>query len=246
MFSGRGVQAALRLSEPAYSDDPQQFRAGLELADRVNAWLRQEADSLLVTVDDVSNVNRLSRLCGTANQKTCLRAKWIVPPRPTAVIVSPAHVLQHVVSTRVRYWQCLEIPDGLNALVAEAVREIGRQPNEAELELLRQIEAHGNQSGLSPEFRHRAYTGRDWAGRILEDRSTRIILFAATAIRAGEPIPAIVRALLDSAKEVLNEHWLKPKSGRPNAKRVAYRAVAKAIMSLGLEPYGDGGNYARL
>jgi len=191
IFSGRGVQAALRLAEPAYSDDPQSFRAALELADRVNAWLRQEANPSLVTIDDVSNVNRFSRLCGTTNQKTGLRARWIVPPRPTAVIVSPDSTLRHVTSTHVRHWQRVVISDDLNHHVAEAVREIGRQPP------------------LSHEFQHRASSGRDWAGRILDDRSARIISFASTAIRAGEPIPAIVSALLDPKNEILNEHWLK-------------------------------------
>lgn len=246
MFSGRGVQAALRLAEPAYSDDPQNFRSALELADRVNTWLRQEADPSLVTVDDVSNVNRFSRLCGTTNQKTGLPARWIVPPRPTAVIVSPDSTLRHVTSTRVRHWQRVVISDDLNHHVAEAVREIGRQPNDAELDLLSQIEVSDQQSPLSREFQHRASSGRDWAGRILDDRSARIISFASTAIRAGEPIPAIVSALLDPKNEILNEHWLKPKSGRPNPQRIVFRAMAKAIMSLGLEPYAEGGDYARL
>jgi hypothetical protein len=247
MFSGRGVQAALRLADPAYSDDPQHFRVALELADRVNTWLRQEADPSLVTVDDVSNVNRFSRLCGTTNQKTGLLAKWIIPPRSSAVVVSPDSVLRHVTPTRVRQWQRVVIADGLDPYVADAVREMGRQPNDAELELLHQIGLPNDQRlGLSAEFHYRAASGRDWAGRILEDRSARIISFASTAIRAGEPIPAVVSALLDPLNEILNEHWLKPKSGRPNPKRVAFRAVAKAVMALGLEPFAEGGDYARL
>ncbi|MEM5470781.1 hypothetical protein WNZ14_03500 [Hoeflea sp. AS60] len=237
MFSGRGVQAALRLADPAYSDDPHHFRVALELADRVNTWLRQEADAALVTVDDVSNVNRFSRLCGTINQKTGLRAKWIIPPRSSAVIVTPESMLRHVTPTRIRYWQRVAIADGLNPYVAEVVREIGRQPNDIELELLRQIGGllDDQQLALSSEFQHRAVSGRDWAGRIDKDRSARIMSFALAAIRVGEPIPAVVRALLDPRNEILNEHWLKPRSGRSNPKRVAFRAVTKAVLALGLE-----------
>lgn len=146
-----------------------------------------------------------------------------------------------------RQWQRVVIADGLDPYVADAVREIGRQPNDAELELLHQIGLPNDQRlGLSAEFQYRASSGRDWAGRILEDRSARVISFASTAIRAGEPIPAVVSALLDPLNEILNEHWLKPKSGRPNPKRVAFRAVAKAVMTLGLEPFAEGGDYARL
>ncbi|WEX09640.1 hypothetical protein [Chelativorans sp. AA-79] len=237
MFSGRGVQAALRLAEPAHSDNEKRFRAALELADRVNTWLRNEADPSLVTVDDVSNINRFSRLCGTINQKTGLRATWIMPPCPDAVVVSPETALRHITPTRARHWQRVAIADGVDPYVAEAVREIGRQPNEAELDLLRQIGAHDRNPSppLSEEFQHRAASGEDWAGNINPDRSARIISFASAALKAGEPISAIVAALLDPENETLNEHWLKPKSGRPNPRRVAFRAIAKAIMALGLE-----------
>lgn len=247
MFSGRGVQAAIRLANPAYSNDPTEFRQALELADRVNTWLRQEVDASLVTVDDVSNVNRFSRLCGTVNQKTGLRAKWIILPYRSAVVINPKCELQHVAPVRKRHWERVDCVDGLDPYVQEVIRETGRQPNDAETELLLQIgssEVRG--VALSLEFQHRATSGQNWAGKVDQDRSARIISFAATAIRAGEPIPAVLNALLDPRNEILNEHWLKPKSGRANPKRVVFRAIAKAILSIGLEPYGEGGDYARL
>lgn len=236
MFSGRGIQAALRLAEPTPTDGGERFRAVLEMADRVNTWLRQEANPSLVSVDDVSNINRFSRLCGTTNQKTGLRAKWIIPPLPNAVVVSPETVLRHVTPSRVRHWQRVILDGTLHPYVAEAVYESGRQPNKAELEKLRQIGTDNVPlPTLSAEFQYRATSGRNWAGEIHQDRSARIISFASSALKAGEPIPAIVSALLDPKNETLNEHWLKPKFGSPTPRRVAFRAIAKAVIALGLE-----------
>jgi hypothetical protein len=241
MFSGRGIQAAVRLKSPATRRQSEAYSAALALAGRINAWLRANADQAIVQVDDVSNVNRFSRLCGTINQKTGERSRWIDSPSEESVIADPSVLLPEIrVPAKLDVLSTVAAP-GVDGHLRDVLREIGREPNDTELLLLQQIGAGDDGEHLSHEFAFRAANGCDWAGVVLSDRSARPLSFASAAVRAGEPVGAIVAALLDPKNETLNEHWLRPKGTRPDALRVAHRALAKAIMHAGIADPTSGG-----
>lgn len=232
MDSGRGVQAAVRLSQRVPSDDTSNLSEVLHFADRVFSWLKQAADAELVQVDNVANLNRFSRLCGTINQKTGRRAAWIEQPDARLTVSDLKGLLTSVDVPRRHLGTCIGALNGLHSFVAEAVRETGLAPTEDQEMMLAQLHLPNPDATLSAEFLHRAESGEDWAGRIHPDRSARMMSFASSAVLSGEHPIAAVRALQDGRYRELNAHWIDPKQGRVNAERAALRAVAKAIMTL--------------
>lgn len=237
--SGRGVQAQVRLAEPAAPtpDNHALYRACcLALYQRLRARLLGVPCEIDTTVQ---NPNRQSRLVGTPNRKTGRVARFV---ERTSATVPTLAALAELVGASGNARSLVKAGDAvpavghadLDARVRELVAQGWEAPSEAQVALLRAAATTGPDLGtLSPAGRQLvdAFGFPFPDGGSGGERPRRELALARQLLEEGEPIAGVLGFLGQPRR-----HCTSGDQGEPT--RAVARTMAAAVLLAELAPPG--------
>ncbi|MCR9096297.1 MAG: hypothetical protein NXI30_18885 [bacterium] len=200
--SGRGVQAMLRLTEPA-PNTVSNFQMYTRVGKAIQARLKSLLEGAPVEVDSVHNANRQSRLAGTMNWKTKRWATFLERPCKTAGLLTELAEKFSIQSSE-HGSKTVGTRETGKILFDERIQELQLagdwEPNDWQLELIERVRDSG-----PPDLDRLTENGRNWVelhewtqekGAI--DRSREAEWVAQQLLEMCEPIEGIMAALEDS------------------------------------------------
>jgi P4 family phage/plasmid primase-like protien len=225
MDSGRGVQAQLRLAEPAEPTEANRrlYRA---CARALHAALAVRLRGVACEVDEsVKNVNRFTRLVGTVNQKTGRRAAFLERAGAAVPHLAALAALLGVeaASESAPVRDAVTVADPyLQERVSELVAE-GWEPSPAQCEaLVEAATAAPDPDALSEIGRARVREFGFPPGGSGGERPKRELQLARELLEAGEPVAGVAGFLAQPGRHCTD-------GGQGDPRRALARNLAKVI-----------------